>query len=102
MGLGIRVSIQQERQLEVCTTHSCLPWSFMDVGQMRLQCNCDRALYQRQVIRFDLVQASGFDLSVPFQLVKSFVNASPVRTGQMANFTISICLIFHYPLNFLI
>lgn len=48
------------------------------------------------------VQAAGFDQPDPSQLAKNFVNASPVRARQMANFTVSISLIFHYPLNFLI
>lgn len=66
--------------------------------QMCLQCSCG----------WILLQKAGLDTGCrvgppdPSHMAKSFVNALPVRARQMAIFTVSICLIFHYPLNFLI
>lgn len=66
------------------------------------RCVCNAAVAESFSQRQAWVQAAGFDQSDPSQLAKSFVNASTVRARQMANFTVSICHVFHYPLNFLI
>lgn len=66
------------------------------------RCVCNAAVAESCSKRQAWIQAAGLDQPDPSHMAKSFVNALPVRARQMAIFTVSICLIFHYPLNFLI